>query len=86
MDEEPQAGLAQALVQQPSLEQVGATPQVVRQQPLAARHAEVGRQFKAPLIALSEACDAARHGRTEHLLVPLLRQRACGASHHRPAR
>jgi hypothetical protein len=38
---------------------VGATQQVVRQQPLAALREEVGQQFKAQLIALTEPCDAA---------------------------
>jgi hypothetical protein len=59
--------------------------QVVRQQLLAALHEELGQQFKAQLIALTEGRDAARNARAEQPLVPLLRQRACGASHHRPA-
>jgi hypothetical protein len=70
MDEEAQAALAQALLQQLSPEQVVAIQQVVRQQLLAALHEEVGQQFKAQLITLTEERDA------EKLLVPLLRQRA----------
>jgi hypothetical protein len=78
MDEAAQAALAQALWQQLSPAQVVAMQQVVRQQQLAAVHEEVGQQFKAPLIALTEARDAARKGRTraEELLVPLRRQPA----------
>jgi hypothetical protein len=78
MDEEAQAALAHALLQQLSPEQVVAIQQVVRQQPLAALHEEVGQQFKAQLIALTEERDAPRNGcaRAEQLLVSLLRQRA----------
>jgi hypothetical protein len=76
MDEEAQAALAQALLQQLSPEQVVAIQQVVRQQLLAELHEEVGQQFKAQLITLTEERDAARNGRAlaEHLLVSLLRQ------------
>jgi hypothetical protein len=51
---------------------------VVRRRPLAALHEEVGQQFKAQLITLTEEREAARNGRAhaEQLLVPLLRQRA----------
>jgi hypothetical protein len=78
MDEEAQAALAQSLLQQLSPEQVVAMQQVVRQQLLAALHEEVGQQFKAQFIALTEERDAARNGRAraEQLLVPLLRRRA----------
>jgi hypothetical protein len=76
MDEEAQATLAQALLRQLSPEQVVAIQQVVRQQLLAALREEVGQQFKAQLITLTEERDAARNGRAlaEHLLVSLLRQ------------
>jgi hypothetical protein len=52
---------------------VVAIQQVVRQQLLAALHEEVGQQFKAQLITLTEERDAARNGRAgaEPLLVPL---------------
>jgi hypothetical protein len=75
MDEEAQAALAQALLQQPSPEQVVAIQQVVRQQLLTALHEEVSQQFKAQLIALTEERDAAHNGRAraEQLLVSLLR-------------
>lgn len=43
MDEEAQAALAQALLQDLSPEQVGAMQQVVRQQLLAALHEKVGQ-------------------------------------------
>jgi hypothetical protein len=78
MDEEAQAALAQALLQQLSPEQVVAIQQVVRQQLLAALREEVGQQFKAQLITLTEERDAARNdrARAEQLLVALLRQRA----------
>jgi hypothetical protein len=77
-DEEAQAALAQALLPRLSPEQVVAIRQVVRQQLLAAFHEEVGQQFKAQLLALTEERDAARNGRAraEQLLTPLLRQRA----------
>lgn len=75
MDGEAQAALAQGLLQQLSPEQVGALQQVVRQQLLAAVHEEVGQQFKAQLITLTEERDAARYGRARaaQLLVSLLR-------------
>ena len=78
MDEEAQAALAQALLQQLSPEQVVAIQQVVRQQLLAALHEEVGQQFKAQLIALTEERHAPGNGRAraEQLRVSLLRQRA----------
>jgi hypothetical protein len=76
MDEEAQATRAQALLRQLSPEQVRAIQHVVRQQLLADLHEEVGQQFNARLITLTEERDEARNGRAlaEQLLVSLLRQ------------